>query len=63
LVQTAILVRNPDLKKEGVPFLPMVYTWSAKAIVGTAGYINNIRNTIKDQMDKFINAYLSVNPK
>jgi hypothetical protein len=39
-------------------------TWSVTA-VGTVGRENlrNIRDFIKDDVDKFVNAYLSVNPK
>ena len=39
-------------------------TWSSGSI-GTVGRANlqDIRNSIKDHVDKFINAWLSVNPK
>ena len=39
-----------------------VATWY-RDFVGITSRLSRIRNTIKDQMDIFLNAYLSVNPK
>jgi len=52
------LDRDPSMQIIGAT------TWSVRA-VGTAGRENlrNIRDFIKDYVDQFINAYLSVNPK
>ena len=40
-------------------------TWSTSGEIGTLGsaYLQQARDRIKDQVDQFINAYLSVNPK
>ncbi len=39
--------------------------WSTPRIVGTAegGNLRDVRETLRDKVDQFINAYLSVNPK
>jgi len=52
--QRATLIRN-----ENVHF---VITWSNE-MIGTTPDLTNIRNIIKNQMDEFLNALLSVNPK
>jgi hypothetical protein len=40
-------------------------TWSPTGVIGIvgSGELNQIRDRIKDQVDRFINAWLSVNPK
>ena len=62
LVQNANLVRNPNLIIGNILLSPKVTTWSTGSI-GKSGYINDIRNFIKDEVNIFIDAYLSVNPK
>ncbi len=54
LYQDVSLVRND--KRSIAP------TWST-ASYGTAQKLANVRRTIKDIVDSFINAWLSVNPK
>jgi len=59
LFQSTYLARNPTLKV-------MAKTWSRDGI--GVGYTDqdlaiHIRNHVKDLLDNFINAYLSVNPK
>jgi len=61
VVQQAILVRYPDYKKK-MRINPIVTTWST-AHIGETNRLNVIRDKIKDYVAKFINAYLSVNPK
>ena len=57
LYQMVFLARDPTIKVTGS-------TWST-SVVGSVGKSNvqQIRDRIKDQVDQFINAYLSVNPK
>jgi hypothetical protein len=55
LNQEATLVRKPDTKVSAV-------TWSAGGW-GIDFSSDNIRQTVKTQVDKFINAYLAENPK
>lgn len=38
-------------------------TWKSPGIIGINPRVEEVRNYIKDQIDIFINAYLSVNPK
>jgi len=54
LEQEALLERDPTIRTT-------VATWS----VGSIGIVGKtqIRGAIKDEIDKFLNAYLSVNPK
>lgn len=54
LWQTVSLVRNPSLEIHAI-------TWSTAGL--GVGDIKDIRESIKEQVDQFINAYLSVNPK
>jgi len=58
LCQDVLLERDPSIGAFGVP------TWSVRA-VGRVGRLNlrHIRETVADCVDRFINAYLSVNPK
>ena len=59
LNQRMVLVRNPDINA-------MAGTW-ATSVVGLGytdqGIATDIRNGVKDCVDAFIKAYLSVNPK
>jgi len=55
LNQEVVLVRTPDTKVSAV-------TWSTGGW-GIDFSIDNIRQTVKTQVDKFINAYLAENPK
>jgi hypothetical protein len=54
LQQTVILVRNPSIETYAT-------TWNDSAL--DVGSIKDMRELIKDVVDKFINAYLAVNPK
>jgi hypothetical protein len=58
------LKQNVRLDRDPSMWLPGVTTWSVDA-VGTVGRekLRNLRDGIKDYVDRFINAYLSVNPK
>jgi hypothetical protein len=60
---TVELLQGVYLKRD-ISILMYASTWSASA-VGTVGEFNihEIRGGIKDVVDVFINAYLSVNPK
>jgi hypothetical protein len=66
LNQDVLLQRDPSLKRtgrfSGTPF--SVDTWST-AEVGVFGRdrVNEIRDTFKDLVDKFVNAYLTINPR
>jgi hypothetical protein len=56
--QEVALVREPSI------VVPLAVTWS----VGSYGRarkqeVRNLRDNVKDLVDKFINAYLAVNPK
>jgi hypothetical protein len=55
LQQDVILVRNPSVTTRGP-------TWSTGGLGGSSD-IQVLRDVIKDNVDIFINAYLSVNPK
>ena len=56
--QDVRLDRDPNIQ------IPAATTWSAAA-VGAVGRndLRSIRDSIKDCVDRFINAYLSVNPR
>ncbi len=58
LQQGASLVRNGEV-------LPAAVTWSTGGVgmVGRSSAVEFIRNDVKDHVDEFVNAYLSVNPK
>jgi hypothetical protein len=56
LDQSARLDRDPTI------WVPSASTWS-KDIIVTNPTAQGIRNQIKDQVDVFLNAWLSVNPK
>jgi hypothetical protein len=58
LTQRTYLQRNPNIKV-------LATTWSTSVIsFGQTGTMSNrVRNVVKDKIDTFINAYLSVNPK
>jgi len=55
LNQIVSLARNPATKT-------IASTWST-SMVGINSNPENIRTTVKDLIDRFLNAYLSVNPK
>jgi hypothetical protein len=60
LVQTVKLSRDMGIS------IPGVTTWSAPDAVGLtppSQLVERVRSVIKDMVDRFINAYLSVNPK
>jgi hypothetical protein len=54
-IQEVHLVRNSDIKAPAA-------IWSAE-ILGISDHVTEIRDPAKDRVDKFIDAYLSVNPK
>jgi hypothetical protein len=57
LCQWVTLVRDPKISIGAD-------TWSSESIGSTgSNEIGDVRNGIKDKVDKFINAWLSVNPK
>jgi hypothetical protein len=58
LGQNAALLRDPSI------FLPLATTWGVSGF-GSVGKQNlrSVRDFVKDLVDKFINAYLTVNPK
>jgi hypothetical protein len=55
LQEPAICVRND--------YLVLAATWEHSGYVGITPNLATIRQTAKDMVDKFINAYLSANPK
>lgn len=58
LKQDVLLDRDPSIR------LPGVATWSMGGVgIVSRDSFREIRNDIKDDVDQFINAYLSVNPK
>jgi hypothetical protein len=59
LLQAAILKRDSSIS------LPRIPTWSVSGRGGYAipGDLAILRDNLKDSVDMFINAYLSVNPK
>ena len=63
LNQEVILVRDPSIKATGTTYLSSA-TWDVRSF-GTVGanILRNLREAVKDHVDQFINAYLSVNPR
>lgn len=58
LRQNAFLLRDSSILALGT------VTWSVGAISGVGKQdLSSVRDVVKDQVDKFINAYLAVNPK
>ncbi|MBI4628075.1 MAG: hypothetical protein HY729_05150 [Candidatus Rokubacteria bacterium] len=57
LKQQVVVVRNTAVS--------LASTWSTTAKFGTVGAdrLSSVRESVRDQVDKFINAWLSVNPK
>jgi hypothetical protein len=55
------LCQDVTLSRNGADY-SVVPTWSVGTI-GRANSSRNIRDILKDLIDKFLNAYLSVNPK
>ncbi|HTX13707.1 MAG TPA: hypothetical protein VMD77_00320 [Candidatus Baltobacteraceae bacterium] len=58
LKQAVTLYRNPEISLDGS-------TWSVMGYgsVGKDMGVNEVRDNVKDEADRFANAYLSVNPK
>ena len=58
LRQNARLERDPNIYSS-------VSTWSTLGLTGTVEKMNvrMVRDSVKDQVDQFINAYLAMNPK
>jgi len=54
--------QNVYSMREPIPILGAT-TWSVGGIIGITHTLDKIRASVKGQMDEFINAYLSVNPK
>jgi hypothetical protein len=61
-IQAAILVINPGLNVDDKINPRPVVTWSV-SVLGKGFDLNYIRDRIKDLVDQFLDAYLSVNPK
>jgi hypothetical protein len=59
LEQSVRLERDPRMRAL------LAATWSSSGYIGTVGSANlkELRNSLKDEMNQFINAWLSVNPK
>ena len=53
-----------NLRRNGASFVSAT-TWRDRSVgmVGRSLAVESIRNAVKDHVDKFINAYLSVNPR
>ena len=51
------LVRKPEIKINDAT------TWSSSHLLGLTPDLDQIRARVRDQVDFFINAYLSINPK
>ena len=58
LKQAVTLRRDPSISVLAV-------TWSGLGVVGAVGSANlrQVRESVRDELDRFINAYLAVNPK
>jgi hypothetical protein len=58
LSQPVALARDPSI------LMASIYTWSVSGF-GKVGRLNvrSLRDDVRDQVDKFINAYLAANPK
>jgi hypothetical protein len=57
VIQAAALTRDPSIT------VLLATTWSVSAFGYTSKpNVRNLREDIKDEVDKFINAYLAVNP-
>ncbi|MFX0202193.1 MAG: hypothetical protein ACFFCW_39275 [Candidatus Hodarchaeota archaeon] len=55
LIQEVSLVRTPNIRARAVTWL--------YSVTGVTSEVEDIRTATKDLVDRFINAYLSVNPK
>lgn len=58
LTQKVVLVRDPE-----VGLLAETWSSSAVSLAGTVMLSEGVRQAIREHVDRFINAYLSVNPK
>lgn len=56
LCQSVHLARNPAIETPG-------FTWTSEGTYGVVRAIGDIRTKIADEVDKFISAYISVNPE
>jgi len=57
-------MREVTLGRDPSIIVPFVRTWYVEAFgVVPISQVPSLRDDVKDQVDKFINAYLSVNPK
>jgi hypothetical protein len=56
LSQRVHLVRNPEIETSA-------FTWTSEGTYGAVRSVGDIRTKIADEVDKFISAYISVNPK
>jgi len=58
LRQEVRLTRNPAITS-------LAATWSARGRIGSIGSRNlpSVRDSVRDQVDEFLNAYLAANPK
>jgi len=59
MLQRAAELQNPQM---GAAYEEWGITW-ASSIMGIEFSLDKIRSKVKDEVDRFINAYLSVNPK
>lgn len=58
------LYQDVRLDRDPSTWIPGATTWSVTAVgIVSRENFRNIRDYIKDRVDEFINAYLSVNPK
>jgi hypothetical protein len=62
LLQYVILVRNRDAKETTRP-LAVTWTASSTGYSGRDASKEGIRRIVRDQVDRFLNDYLKVNPK
>ena len=54
--QMALIKRDPNISL-------LLTSWEVRPAIGVRRSIDKIRQTVKDQVEEFLNAYLSVNPK
>lgn len=56
LSQRVHLVRNPEIETSA-------FTWTSEGTYGVVRTIDDVRIKIADEVDRFVSAYISVNPK